>query len=109
MTNTFCKRIECIREGIPYKIRGKWYNEKIHVPVQTESIQIRPFRENGTYIEPMVDNIVEVIIRRAKKVVHARYTITKTRYRSIEKKVIYDFDDVFCNLEFHSIIYTIIQ
>lgn len=103
--NKLLNRIECIRTRIPYKIKGKWYNESLHIPHQ--HIQINLFRHNGTYIQPRIGNIVPVIIIERERRVYARYTITKITHLSIERKPVYTDDDVFYNLTFHSTMYII--
>lgn len=103
--NTFRNRIECMHARIPYRIKGKWYNESLHVPGQP--IQIQPYLYNGTYITPVEGDIVPVVIVERNRRVYARYKLTKVWRRSLERKTIYTDDDVFCNLTFHSIMYTI--
>lgn len=104
MINAFRRFIECQHLGIPYKLKRKWYNEELHIPHQP--IQIHPFRENGTYIDPKKGNIITVIIIERERRVYARYTINKL-WSSTDRKNVYNHDDVFCNLTFHSLIYEI--
>ena len=103
--NTFRNRIECMHIGIPYKLKGIWYNQNIHV--SHLPVQINTFRHNGTYIAPEKGVIIPVIFIEEDRRVYARYIITKINHESVGHKDVYTYDDVFCNLTYHSLMYII--
>lgn len=103
--NAFRSFIECQNMGIPYKLKNRWYNQMLHQP--TTPIQIQIFRHNGVYISPEEGNIIQVVIVTPEKRYYCRYIITKVYSKDDLHKKIYDYDNVHCNLKFHSLMYTI--